>query len=136
MGVGIVGSPKRELHLPEIGVGRREIAVEADGELELAQCTLGRAHRVQDGPVRHMRLGAVRGQRQRLLRSRLGSAYLCEPVVGCVRHVDFPHVGVREANQRADIVLVELQRRLEKTAGPPCRLERQIPLQAAQPRRV
>src|SRR5215469_9388569 len=73
-----------------------------------------------------MRLGTVRGQCQRPLRSCLGSADLCRAVVGRVRHVDFPHVGVGEANQRTDIVLVEPQRRLEKTAGLPRRLERQI----------
>jgi hypothetical protein len=80
-----------------------------------------------------MRLGAVRGQHQRLLCSCLGSAYLCEPVVGRVRHVDFPHVGVGEANQCVDVVLVELQRRLEKTAGTPCRLERQITVPGSPP---
>src|SRR5215472_7667442 len=75
-----------------------------------------------------MRLGAVRGQRQRLLRGCLSSVDLGVAVVRRVRHVDFPHVGVGEADQRPDIVLVEPQRRLEKTAGSPCRVERQIPV--------
>jgi hypothetical protein len=35
-------------------------------------------------------------------------------------------MGIGEADQRFDIVFVELQCRLEKTARPPRRLERQI----------
>src|SRR5215469_16917570 len=71
-----------------------------------------------------MRLGTVWGQRQRLLRGGLGGTDLCGAVVGGVGHVDFPHVGVGEANQRPDIVLIEPQCRLEKTPGSPRRLER------------
>src|SRR6516162_903074 len=35
MAAGVAGPSKRELHLPEIGVGCREIGVQANGELEL-----------------------------------------------------------------------------------------------------
>src|SRR6516165_12388130 len=75
-----------------------------------------------------MHLGAVRSQRQRLLRSCPGSLDLCVAVIRRVRHVAFPRVGVGEADQRLDIVIVEPQRGLEKAAGSPGRLERQIPI--------
>jgi len=50
MGLGLARSPEEDLHQPEIGVSGSETGLQADGELELAQRTFGRAHCEQTIP--------------------------------------------------------------------------------------
>ena len=51
MGPGLARPPEENFIKPEIGVGHGEIALQADGELELAQRTFGRAHCEQDRAI-------------------------------------------------------------------------------------
>jgi hypothetical protein len=79
-----------------------------------------------------MRIGVVRGQRQRLCRGCLGRADLAGTIVGCV-HVDFRHMGVSKAQKRVDVVLVEAERGFKKTTCLPRRLERPMSVPGSPP---
>jgi hypothetical protein len=71
-----------------------------------------------------MYIGDIRVHRQRFGRRCLGRADL-RLGVGRHIHVDFPHMGIGETQKRADVVLVEPERRLEEAASLPSRLKRQ-----------
>src|SRR4029077_11800028 len=71
-----------------------------------------------------MYVGYIRGNRQRFGRCGLGRTDLRLAVVRHI-HVDFPHMGIGEAQKRADVVLVEPERSLKEATSLPRRLERQ-----------
>jgi hypothetical protein len=104
-------------------VRQGEIALQTDGQLEFAQRTFGCAHREQDRPIGDVYIGSVGVHLQRLGRRGLGRTDLRITVLRHI-HVDFPHMGIGEAQKGADVVRVEPERRFEEVASLPSRFER------------